>query len=50
MNRLDDVIHSVMRPTREKVERNIAMLMAGIVRRADVDGLMQKVDDKLSDL
>ena len=26
------------------------MLMAGIEKRADVDGFMQKVDDKLSDL
>lgn len=50
MNRLDDMIQSMMRHMEEKAERNIAMLMAGIEKRADVDGFMQKVDDKLSDL
>ena len=50
MNRLDDVIQSTMRPTEENVEKNIAMLMAGIEKRADVEGFMQNVDDKLSDL
>ena len=34
----------------EKVEKNIEMLMAGLEKRGDVDGFMQKVDDKLSDL
>ena len=50
MNRRDDMIQSMMRPMEKKVERNIAMLMAGIEKRADVGGFMQNVDDKLSDL
>ena len=50
MNRLDDMIQSMEKPMKEKAERNIAMLMAGIEKRVDVVGFMQKVDDKLSDL
>ena len=49
MNRLDDVIQSVMRHM-EEVEKNITMLIAGVEKRADVDGFMRKGDGKLSDL
>ena len=34
----------------EKVEMNVAMLTAGVEKRADGDGFMWNVDGKLSDL
>ena len=50
MNQLDDLIQGMMKHTVETVEMDIAMLTAGIEKRAEFDGFMRKVDDELSDL
>ena len=44
------MIQSMMKHIVEKVETNIAMLTAGIEKRADVDEFIRYVDEELSDL
>ena len=44
MNRLDAMIQSMLRPKEDKVEKNIAMLMTGVEKRADLNGFMQNVE------
>ena len=50
IDKIDDMIQSMVKHMVEKVEMNVVMLMAGIKKRAYVDEFVRNVDDELSDL